>query len=323
MATAEQIKSLIRSHLSMDAEQFYASALQIAAHEARQGHKALANDIRELVDRARKKPATNNVIAFPQELAGLILSEQPSRPLASLVVDDALKARIERVILEFRQQHKLKKHGLNHRRKLLLSGEPGTGKTMTAQVLATELKQPLHIIQMDRLVTKFMGETGAKLRQIFERMRAMPGVYLFDEFDAIGGERDLGNDVGEMRRVLNAFLQFIENDISNNLIIAATNNPRLLDRALFRRFDDVLHYAMPNDDSRKHLIANLLGIFRSPQFPLDKAAQASQGLSHSEIDRACRDAIKLAILNNKSRVTYTHFNTLLKERHAAYQGKEK
>ncbi|MBW2320431.1 MAG: ATP-binding protein [Deltaproteobacteria bacterium] len=323
MATAEQIKSLIRSHLSMNAEQFYASALQIAAHEARQGHTALANDIRELVDRARKKSATTNVIAFPQELAGLILSEQPSRPLASLVVDDALKARIERVILEFRQQHKLKKHGLNHRRKLLLSGEPGTGKTMTAQVLATELKQPLHIIQMDRLVTKFMGETGAKLRQIFERIRAMPGVYLFDEFDAIGGERDLGNDVGEMRRVLNAFLQFIENDISNNLIIAATNNPRLLDRALFRRFDDVLHYALPDDDSRKHLIANLLGTFRSPQFPLDKAAQASQELSHSEIDRACRDAIKLAILSNKSRVTYTSFNTLLKERHAAYQGKEK
>lgn len=323
MATAEQIKSLIRSHLSMNAEQFYASALQIAAHEARQGHTALANDIRELVDRARKKSATTNVIAFPQELAGLILSEQPFRPLASIVVDGALKARIERVILEFRQQHKLKKHGLNHRRKLLLSGEPGTGKTMTAQVLATELKQPLHIIQMDRLVTKFMGETGAKLRQIFERMRAMNGVYLFDEFDAIGGERDLGNDVGEMRRVLNAFLQFIENDISNNLIIAATNNPRLLDRALFRRFDDVLHYAMPDDENRKHLIANLLGTFRSPQFPLDKAAQASQGLSHSEIDKACRDAIKLAILSNKNRVTYTSFNTLLKERHAAYKGKER
>jgi len=322
MATAEQIKSLIRSHLSLNTEQFYTSVLQIAAHEARQGHTGLANDIREMVDRGRKKPVANNVIAFPQSLAGLILTEQPARPLASLVVEGTLKRRIERVILEFRQQHKLKKHGLNHRRKLLLSGEPGTGKTMTAQVLATELKQPLHIIQMDRLVSKFMGETGAKLRQIFERMRTMPGVYLFDEFDAIGGERDLGNDVGEMRRVLNAFLQFIENDTSDNMIIAATNNPRLLDRALFRRFDDVLHYALPDLESRKRLIANLLGTFRSPQFPLDKASQAGQGLSHSEIDHACRDAIKLAILSNKSRVTYTSFNLLLKERHVAYQGKE-
>ncbi len=323
MATAEQIKSLIRSHLNMNTEQFYTSALQIAAHEARQGHDVLANDIKEMVDRARKKPTAANVIAFPQELTGLILTEQPARPLAALVLDDTLKGRIERVILEFRQQNKLKKHGLGHRRKLLLSGEPGTGKTMTAQVLATELKQPLHIIQMDRLVTKFMGETGAKLRQIFERIRAMTGVYLFDEFDAIGGERDMGNDVGEMRRVLNAFLQFIENDTSDNLIIAATNNPRLLDRALFRRFDDVLHYALPDGESRKRLIANLLGTFRNPRFPIDKAAQAGRCLSHSEIDRACRDAIKLAILDNKSRVTYTSFEVLLRERHAAYQGKEK
>lgn len=323
MATAEQIKSLIRSHLSSNAEQFYTSALQIAAHEARQGHAGLANEIKEMVDRARKTPTANNVIAFPQELAGLILTVQPACPLVTLVVNDALKERIERVILEFRQQNKLKKHGLDHRRKLLLSGEPGTGKTMTAQVLATELKQPLHIIQMDRLVTKFMGETGAKLRQIFERIRAMPGIYLFDEFDAIGGERDLGNDVGEMRRVLNAFLQFIENDTSDNPIIAATNNPRLLDRALFRRFDDVLHYALPDLKSRKRLIANLLGNLRSTQFPLDKAAQAGQGLSHSEIDRACRDAIKLTILSNKSRVTYIAFHALLKERHATYQGKER
>lgn len=321
MATAEQIKSLIRSHLSMNTEQFYTSALQIAAHEARQGHAGLANEIRDMVDHARVKPGTTNVIAFPQELAGLILTEQPARPLSTLVVDDALRTRIDRVILEFRQQQKLKKHGLGHRRKLLLSGEPGTGKTMTAQVLATELKQPLHIIQMDRLVTKFMGETGAKLRQIFERIRAMPGVYLFDEFDAIGGERDLGNDVDEMRRVLNAFLQFIENDASDNLIVAATNNPRLLDRALFRRFDDVLHYTLPEPENRRRLIANLLGNFITPKFPLDKAAQASQGLSHSEIDRACRDAVKQCILSNKAQVMFTAFNKLLKERNAIYRKK--
>jgi SpoVK/Ycf46/Vps4 family AAA+-type ATPase len=118
-------------------------------------------------------------------------------------------------------------------------------------------------------------------------------------------------------------LQFIENDSSDNLIIAATNNPRLLDRALFRRFDDVLHYTLPDAESRKRLIANLLGTFKGPQFPLEKAANAGQGLSHSEIDRACRDAIKLSILDNKSRVTFISFKALLRERHAAYEGKER
>jgi len=323
MATAEQIKSLIRSHLAENAEQFFTSALQIAAHEARQGHAALAQDIKEMVDRARKKQPATKIIPFPQDLSGLIFSESPEQPQSSLVVNEQLKNRIERIILEFRQQNKLKKHGMSHRRKILLSGAPGTGKTMTARVLASALKQSLHIIQMDRLVTKFMGETGAKLRQIFDRIRAMPGVYLFDEFDAIGGERDLGNDVGEMRRVLNAFLQFIENDASDNLIIAATNNPKLLDRALFRRFDDVLHYDLPDQEERKRLIANLLGTFRSDQFPLDKAAEDGKGLSHSEIDHACRDAIKLAILGNKDFATYATLKNLLKERHSAYQANKR
>jgi SpoVK/Ycf46/Vps4 family AAA+-type ATPase len=234
-------------------------------------------------------------------------------------VHDELKGRIKRIILEFRQQAKLKKHGLTHRRKILLSGSPGTGKTMTARVLAYELKQPLQIIQMDRLVTKFMGETSAKLRQIFDNIAEFNGVYLFDEFDAIGGERDLGNDVGEMRRVLNSFLQFIENDHSDSLIVAATNNPRLLDRALFRRFDDVLYYGLPDQKSREQLIANLLGTFRGKRFPLEKAATAARGLSHSEIDYACRDAIKIAILENKKNTNVELFKKLLKERHAAYK----
>ena len=143
----------------------------------------------------------------------------------------------------------------------MLIGSPGTGKTMTAKALAKELHLQLHTIQVDRLVTKFMGETSAKLRQIFDLIQEEHGVYLFDEFDAIGGDRSNDNDVGEMRRVLNSFLQFIEQDTSDSLIIAATNNPKLLDHALFRRFDDVLYYEKPDADQRKALIANVLGTF--------------------------------------------------------------
>jgi len=323
MATSEQIKSLIRSHFNDNSEQFFATVLQIAAHEARQGHSDLAHEIRELIDRSKKETSQKNIFVFPQDLNGLIFSEQPELSLSSLVVNNNLKQRIERIIHEFRQQNKLKNHGLFHRRKILLAGAPGTGKTMTAKVLASELKQLLHIIQMDRLVTKFMGETSAKLRQIFDKIREMPGVYLFDEFDAIGGERDLGNDVGEMRRVLNSFLQFIEKDTSNNLIIAATNNLRLLDRALFRRFDDVLHYGLPEQDARSRLIVNVLGNFRNKYFPFEKAAKIADGLSHAEIDHVCRDAIKLTILDNKEFVAFNLFEGLLKERRSAYHNKER
>jgi len=320
MATAEQIKALIRSHLNENKEQFITAALQVAAHEARQGHSELAHDIRLLVDKAKSKTAV--VVKFPNELNGLVFSEKPEVPLEALVLNEEMKARIKRIVLEFLQQNKLKSHGLTHRRKILLSGAPGTGKTMTAKVLASELKQPLHTVQMDRLVTKYMGETSAKLRQIFDNIQETTGVYLFDEFDAIGGDRSLDNDVGEMRRVLTAFLQFIENDTSDNLIVAATNNLRLLDRALFRRFDDVLHYNLPGKEECLRLIANLLGTFCDKRFPLTKAADAAAGLSHAEIDRACRDAMKQAILSNKSRVTLNSLIELLKERHRVYQGRE-
>ncbi|QTN32939.1 ATP-binding protein [Akkermansiaceae bacterium] len=301
MATAEQIKSLIRSHLSDDHERFYTLALQVAAHEAQQGHAALAHDIREIVDKERKARGGNALLKFPQDLAGMVMSERTDTPLAALVIPAAFRERIRRIVHEHRQQEKLKKHGLSNRRKILLSGPPGTGKTLTARVLAHELRLPLHTIQVDKLVTKFMGETSAKLRQIFDLIRDEPGVYLFDEFDAIGGERSRDNDVGEMRRVLNALLQFIEQDSSDSLIIGATNNPGLLDRALFRRFDDVLHYHMPDEESRRRLIENVLSSFMG-RLGWKAILTASSGLSHAEIDHACRDAIKEAILTDKQKV---------------------
>ncbi len=296
-----------------DNERFYTLALQVAAHEAQQGHTALAHDIREIVDKGKKARGSNVLLKFPQDLAGMVLSEKSVAALSALVIPSALRDRIKRIIHEHRQQEKLKKHGLSNRRKILLSGPPGTGKTLTARVLAHELRLPLHTIQVDRLVTKFMGETSAKLRQIFDLIRDEQGVYLFDEFDAIGGERSLENDVGEMRRVLNAFLQFIEQDTSESLIIGATNNPRLLDRALFRRFDDVLRYNLPDEASRRRLIENVLGAFQG-RLEWKSVMEASSGLSHAEIDHACRDAIKEAILTDMEEVETKALIKTLRER---------
>lgn len=318
MATAEQIKSLIRSYIIDDSEHFVTIALQVAAHEARLGHGALAHDIRKLVDKAKQERGSFRTIKFPQDLSGLVISEKPSVSLSSLVLLESLRKRIDRIIFEYRQQNKLKTHGLSNRRKILLIGPPGTGKTMSAQVLAHELSLILHIVQVDKLVTKFMGETSAKLRQIFEFIEKEKGVFLFDEFDAIGGERSLENDVGEMRRVLNAFLQFIENDSSDSLIIAATNSPRNLDRALFRRFDDVLYYDNPPDDARKRLIRNVLGSFLPTRLPWTQIVKESAELSHAEIDYSCRDAIKLAILSDKKRVNEPLLIQMLAERKATH-----
>ena len=202
----------------------------------------------------------------------------------------------------------------------MLIGHPGTGKTLTTRVLAHELRLPLHTVQVDKLVTRFMGETSAKLRQIFDLVQQETGVYLFDEFDAIGGERTLENDVGEMRRVLNSFLQFIEQDMSNSLIVAATNSPKLLDRALFRRFDDVLYFELPSMQDQKRLIEKVLVTLQSPEFVWKAILAESEGLSHAEIDQACRDAIKQAILSDELRVTAVLLRQMLKERQSAKRG---
>jgi AAA+ superfamily predicted ATPase len=323
VATAEQIKSLIKSHFGDDSERFITIALQVAAHEAQQGHGELAHKIRLIVDKARQDKRSAVILKFPQDLRGLVVLETSTAPLTALIVPRALRIRIERVIHEHHQQEKLKSHGLSHRRKILLTGPPGTGKTMSARVLAHELRLPLYTIQVDKLVTKFMGETSAKLRQIFDLIQEKVGVYLFDEFDAIGGERTLETDVGEMRRVLNSFLQFIEQDTSDSLIVAASNSPKLLDRALYRRFDDVLHYDRPAADDRKRLLQNVLGPFLPRKLSLASIIRASSGLSHAEIDQLCRDAIKHAILSDRQTVTAQLLLQMVKERRAAHQGRQR
>ncbi len=316
LATAQHIKALIKSHYEDEGERFTTLALQMAAHEAKLGHTTLADEIRKLIDKSKTK--VRRLKPFSQDLDGLVLEIHTQDKLADLIISKHLKERISRVLKEFKQRDKLQKHGLENRRKVLLTGPPGTGKTMTASIIAKELHLPLYVILMDKMVTKFMGETSAKLRMVFDTITERRGVYLFDEFDAIGGERGKENDVGEMRRVLNSFLQFIERDDSDSIIVAATNNLKLLDQALFRRFDDVLHYHLPTKDEIKQLFENRLAGFRG-NFSLEDGIVSAEGLSHAEISQACLDAIKESILNDKKKVTKPLLTKVIKDRVCAYE----
>ena len=255
MATAEQLKALIRAHFDDDNEKFKTVALQIAAHEAKVGHTSCAKEIKNLAQNV--KNSKKKVMAFSQKLDTLELKNNYVDML-DIVLSESLEHKVTRIINEFHKKEVLRKNGLKNRSKILLVGEPGTGKTMTASVIANEVNLPLYVIQIDKLVTKYMGETSVKLRQVFDYIEEYPGVYLFDEFDAIGADRSMDNDVGEMRRILNSFLQYLENEDSFSLIIAATNNPSILDKALFRRFDDVLEYFLPDEDQILRIMKNKL-----------------------------------------------------------------
>ena len=323
MASSEQLKALIKSHISRDDGHFYSVAMQVAAHEAKLGHGKLAEELRDMIDAGKtrlEQDATGKLVAIGSaakprgELANLLNVTHPANRLGDMVLDEQASSQLKRIIKEQRMMARIREHGLSSRRKLLLVGPPGTGKTMTAAVLAGELGIPLFSVRLDSLITKFMGETAAKLRQVFDAMADLRGVYFFDEFDAIGSQRGMANDVGEIRRLLNSFLQMIEHDQSNSLIIAATNHPEVLDHALFRRFDDVVEYHLPTSAQALELIRSRLGSFAPKPFKRDGLPEQAKGLSYAEICRAVDESIKVAIMHDETKVQRSLLGCALDER---------
>lgn len=329
MASADQLKALVKSHISRDDNQFYSVAMQVAAHEAKVGHGKLAEELRDMIDAAKARAVPGETgklvpLARPRgELANLLEVSYPKNRLADMVLDPAVVEQLQRIIKEQRLHARIREHGLSPRRKLLLVGPPGTGKTMTAAVLAGELGVPLFLVRLDALITKFMGETAAKLRQVFDAVADVRGVYFFDEFDAIGSQRGLTNDVGEIRRVLNSFLQMIERDQSTSLILAATNHPEILDYALFRRFDDVVEYHLPTPQQAMVLIRSRLGAFAPKPLPVKTLSAKTTGLSFAEIRRAVDESIKEVVMHEGGKVDADALGRALLERRRLSEKLEK
>lgn len=322
MASAQQIKALLKSHIESDNEHFFAVAMQVAAHEAKLGHGKLAEELRDLIDQAKARMSTGRStrpipIARPTgDLAGLLDASYPTILLKDMVLGERLKEQMARTVREHRQYEKIRAHGLSPRRKLLLIGPPGTGKTMTASAIAGELGLPLFRVKLDALITKFLGETAAKLRLVFDAASETRGVYFFDEFDAIASQRGLTGDVGEMRRVLNSFLQMIEQDDSDSLIVAATNHPEILDYAVFRRFDDVLEYTLPGTQEIINTIRARLGSFAAPNMDWQAIAKAAESLSYADLTRAADEAIKDALIHDNTQVAATALQRPFEDRRA-------
>lgn len=318
MATADQIKSLVKAHLDGNDEKFKITVLQIAAYEAKHNHGRFARELKKLIE--TKKIPKQNVISF-NKVNPMLQMTLPDNKLQDLIVSDEIKERIIRILTEYQNRDKLEQYGLNNRRKILIEGPPGTGKTFTASVIASELSLPLYTVQVDKLVTKFMGETSVKLRQIFESIESNIGVYFFDEFDAIGTDRSMDNEVGEMRRILNSFLQFFEQDSSQSIIIAATNNQKLLDQALFRRFDDILHYTLPSGSDIESIFKYRLSVYQKGLRPSKILVDKSKKLSQAELVKVCDDAIKDSILYDR-KITENLLLKFVEERQRNYSNKE-
>ncbi|TRW48360.1 ATP-binding protein [Aliidiomarina halalkaliphila] len=314
MASSAQLKALFHAHISGDTERFRSVALQVAAHEAKIGHLKLAGELRELVNKAKEQQQVVAISKGQRDSSGLLNISSPSTKLNDLILAEDARAQLDRVIKEVSHINHLRSHGLNARRKLLLVGPPGTGKTFTAAALAGELGYPLFEVRLDAVITKFMGETSLKLRQIFDSIESVRGVYFFDEFDALGADRSTGNDVGEARRVLNSLLTMIEQDTSTSLIICATNYSELLDKALFRRFDDVINYELPSVSNIEKLLVRRLNPYAPARMVWQSYAKKAEGLSAADIKVIADDVVKEMLISGASKFKATWLDRSIKER---------
>jgi SpoVK/Ycf46/Vps4 family AAA+-type ATPase len=322
VSNAKTILALLRSRAEGDDAAFFSIALQIAAAEARQGRRTTAEELRAEVEKARARESRGASVPIPfahprGSLEGLLEMRDPKYTLKDVVLNDRLVARFSDILRQQRRRDWLREHGKIPNRRLLFVGPPGSGKTMSAEAVAGELHLPLFIIRLEGLITRYMGETAAKLRMIFDETSKRRGVYLFDEFDAVGGQRTAMNDVAEMRRVLNSFLQFMEEGNStDSVIICSTNHPSLLDRALLRRYDQVLEFDAPTSEQIKQLIAVNISPIKAHAPKWKQIIHAAEGLSQSEIVRAADDAVKRAILDERKSLSTEDIVDRLQERHA-------
>jgi SpoVK/Ycf46/Vps4 family AAA+-type ATPase len=322
VSNAKQILAMLRSQAEGDEEQFYSIALQVAAGEARQGHRATAEEIRSAVDavRAQRGVRASVPISFSRprgDLDNLLDLREARIRLADVVLNMDIKGHLEAVVLQQRRRDWLREHGKTPSRRILFAGPPGSGKTITAEALAGELRLPLFVIRLESLITRFMGETASKLRLVFDEAQRRRGVYLFDEFDAVGSNRLATNDVAEMRRVLNSFLQFMEEpSATDSVLVAATNHPSLLDRALLRRFDEVLQFEMPTPDEVRAIIKAHLAPMKYPKLVWKTIETAAEGLSQAEIVHAAEEVVKEAILAERGQVSTADLIRQLNKRHS-------
>ena len=291
MATEEQLKQIVRAHAAGDDALMKTTVLQIAAHEARQGHSALALELKEMVDGIDG----SRRIAVQTATAGRWLSvSKVTHSLSELIAPEGIRSRIQRILLEYRNRQKLSSHGLNSRRKILLQGEPGTGKSLTAAILASELHIPLYTVWMGLLASENEAETDARMGQVLEVMQSSTGVYLFAGCERLDDARCLYSG-GWSKRWLPVLLK----DDSQSVLVAEWDGRPHLDRDLISKFDEILIYSLPTETEIRQLLECKMRGYQEDFAVSEDLVQAAMGMCHGEIVRACNETIKEHILSGE------------------------
>jgi SpoVK/Ycf46/Vps4 family AAA+-type ATPase len=320
MASGKLLRQLIKSGVLGDAAGFRVASEAVIKEEREKNHHLLANDLERLLyggqNAARRDiRKLHSLPGLPANKDnGLALLEERAvvREEKDIILSDATQSALDEILMEHNRADTLRAHGLQPAQKLLFCGPPGCGKTLAAEVIANALSMPLVLVRLDSVISSFLGETAANLRKVFDYIAQQPVVALFDEFDALTKDRGDSADHGELKRSVNAVLQMMDSYRGESILVATTNYETLLDKAVWRRFDEVVRFEMPNLEQIKRLLAlKLSGIRRN--FETDDAQVASlfKGMSHADIERVLRRAVKEMILSGREFLEKSHLDTAL------------
>ncbi|MBN1255047.1 MAG: ATP-binding protein [Deltaproteobacteria bacterium] len=319
MARGELLRKLFQSYNRSNDKDFRAVALEIIAEEQKKKNYQLAKDLLNLLENSSTPNlfprVSNNFGTLPKDRERqtlLIDVRQPDRQFTDIILSAENKKIIQRTLDEFRRAELLRTHGLIPKSKLLFCGPPGCGKTFCAEIISREIGLPLLYTRFDAIISSFLGETAANLRKVFDYAATGRWVVFFDEFDAIGKERDDPHEHGELKRVVNSFLQLLDNFHASSLVIAATNHEQLLDPALWRRFDEIIYFPLPSLREIQTLLS--MKFKNYPHKAIDFRTQASRmkGMSYADVERVCLDAIKICIIEDQDHVDQKIFDEALK-----------
>lgn len=313
MATGKLLRQLIKSGVEGNTDAFRSASEEVIREERAKQHHLLANDLERLLyGRARDiAHAPNRQLEKPpvdreRNLALLDLRE-PVRRFDDAVLSDETRAAVEEILREHHSAERLAGYGLRAADRLLFYGPPGCGKTLTAEVIASELGLPLAVVRVDTVVSSYLGETAANLRKVFDFASANAAVVLFDEFDALAKERADEAEHGELRRVVNAVLQMMDAYVGRSVLIAATNHETILDLAVWRRFEEVMLFEPPNAEQLRKLLAiKLRGVRREFEVEDKRLSSLFKGMTHADVERVLRRAIKDMVLVGKEFLTLRH-----------------
>lgn len=305
MASSKHLRQIFQSAKLGDKDSFQKVAEEIIQEEREKQHHLLANDLEEIlygkVSKVMPFQILKEEIPLDKERNLPLLTVQTAtRSLTDIVLTEETISSVERILLENRKSEVLKSYGLKPIDKILFYGPPGCGKTITAEAIAFELELPFVVIRIDSIVSSFLGETSANLRKVFDYIHKNRMVVLFDEFDALGRERSDTSEHGEIKRVVNALLQMFDNYKGNSILIAATNHEATLDSAVWRRFEEVLEFNLPDNNQIKKLLEmKLRGVRRNFKKEIQLIAPYFKQMSHADIERIIRRAIKDMILQGR------------------------